>query len=176
MKLTRIPMLLVLSFVVMSAVGCGPSKKVATFNYRVALSESLRDSDSGFVPSIEIDVVGVNEIEKPEWDGLDVDTYFSPSNPRRGDTDRVLLAFSNEMPEPRTLDVKQPIWDVWRERGATHVFFLARMRKPTDAGSADPRKLVLPLSTEFWNPGQWIEIAVTPTGLELRSSPQTVKR
>lgn len=172
----RIPTLIVLALVALNAVGCSKSTKVARYNYRVSLTESIRDPNSGFVPSIEIDVVGVNEIEKPEWDGLDVDAYFSPSNPRRRDTDRVLLTFSNEMPEPRVLDQNQPIWDVWKERGATHVFLLARMRKPVDAGSEDPRKLVLPLSSEFWNPNQWIEIAVMPTGLELRTSPQTVKR
>ena len=175
-RLPRLPVLLALAVVAATAVGCGQSTKVARYNYRVALTESMRDPATGFVPSIEIDVVGVNDVEKPEWDALDVDAYFAPGNPRRADGDRVLLAFSNEAPEPRVLDEKRAIWDVWEERGATHVFLLARMRRPADAGSEDPRKLVLPLSAEFWNPGQWIEIAVTPTGLELRSAPATVRR
>lgn len=165
--------------------GCSSTDRMGRYNVVVSLSESMRDPVSRVYRSVEIDLVGVNAAEKSRWDGIDVDAYFAPDGlTRKSEQFRQLLTFTNENPGPKTLTVNSAAWNGWlgpnpRQNnagiGATHLYILAKMAKPSTAAQSDPRRLVLPLSTTKWNNGQQIDVEITPDGLKVLSAMKVEK-
>jgi|GEM_PF-1724049 len=168
--------------------GCSSADRMGRYTVVVSMAESMKDASSGLYPSVEIDVVGVNPTKKAEFESMALDTYFAPQSPRRSELrrngERTLMTFTNQNPSPKTLEVTDPAWATWLGEnarsnnggiGATHLFVLAKMPKPRDATTVDPRRLALPLSTSKWNNGQRIEISITPIGLRLNTAMKVEK-
>lgn len=154
------PLLLIAVF----ATGCSSSPRMGKYTYRVVLDEALRDKNSGIMPSIEVDFVGVNESERSRWDSLSIDDYFSPGNVVRANCNNHTMAFTNENSQPQQLSAGDGIWNTWSGSSAEEMFIMASIPISGDAFSVDPRRLVLPLNQARWTGGV-IELEIKPSGV-----------
>jgi hypothetical protein len=155
--------------------GCGnPGLKIA--NVTFTADPSLRDP-GGKLPLVEVAVVGVSENDAREWNEYKVDSFFSGSDPRRTASMPFTknLMFRDEDPAPKTIAANDPIWAVWKERGATRLVILANS-KNLNAGPGGPelRRKELPFTTDRWKTGQ-IDISITSGGIDVRTKMEPVK-
>lgn len=144
--------------------GCSSAPRMGKYTYRVVLDEALRDKNSGIMPSIEVDFVGVNESERDRWVSLNIDEYFSPGNVVRTNCNKRTMAFTNENTQPQTLSASDAIWQTWSGSSAEEMFIMAIIPMPGDTSSVDPRRLILPLDQARWTGGV-IELQIKPSGV-----------
>ena len=156
--------------------GCGGAPKMGRYDYRITLDDALRDTNTGMMPSIEVDLVGVNESEKDRWDEQNIDQYFTPRDVVRANADRHSMAFTNSNSAPKLLKADAPDWGAWIANGATHMFIFASIPLETTASGIDRRRLVLPLDRARWQSGVTIEILVKPSGVECKTAQKPAKR
>lgn len=142
----------------------------STFNYKVEMAPSMKLS-SGIYPTFEIDFVGLTPTEKPRMEAYSVDEYFTPDNPFRNNAEKFTMRFSNAWQGPFTLEKGNPIWDKWFKRGVTEVVAISNLPGVWKAkgGTADGRKLSLPIDKDRWPDGRDVSIQVNPSGLVLLS-------
>lgn len=139
---------------------CGPAPKA--WNVTVSLDEeSWAAAGGGVIPSLEVDLVGINPTEKPNWEGYPVSKYFSPGNALRRDADRVTKTFTNEDRQAKTLTKKDPTWNTqWlskkgKGKGAEWLVVLVNLPSTgAEGGGKDPRMLILPLACNQWKKGE----------------------
>lgn len=155
----------VLLLLAASLTGCGSRAMMGRYTYRVSLSETLRDANTGIMPSIEVDFVGLNEVETYRWRSLNIDKYFTPGNLRRKNADRHTMPFTNERSTPQTLTAGDRHWNSWQRSGAKNMIILASIPLSSIRFADDPRRLILPLDRVRWARGQKIDIVVTPKGV-----------
>lgn len=143
------------------------SPKPKEYNIHVGYDPSTVESFRVF-PSVEVDIVEVNENLKKQMEQVDIDDYFDPENTLRSAMRKRTFCFSEEDNGDKTLDKDNPVWQSWLEkRGATHLVMLVNL--PRDgAKGPDMRKLVLPLSSDRWE-GDDIEVSIIPAGFLLQT-------
>ena len=154
------PLLLLVFF----AVGCSRAPRMGKYTYTVTLDEALRDKNSGIMPSIEVDFVGVNESERSRWISLNIDDYFSPGNVVRANCNNYTMAFTNEKSQPQQLSASNDIWQTWSGSSSEEMFILASIPVSGDVFSDDPRRLILPLDQARWTGGV-IALEIKPSGV-----------
>lgn len=98
--------------------------------------------------TIEVDLVGVKDREKPQLESYAIDKYWSPDDPVRKDADK--LASDVTTNEVWTVTRKDPKWDLWLNRGVTGLFIIANLPGSFE-GSPDPRREYLPLAKKHWD-------------------------
>ncbi|MCD6303485.1 MAG: hypothetical protein J7M21_00810 [Planctomycetes bacterium] len=136
--------------------GCG----TGPFNVEVFLDQAdagLRDK-IGAVRSIEVNLVGVNEIEYQRWQQMSMNAYWEPDNPIRASAKKIVMTFGQGHDSKQTLKKNDPIWNVWlKQRKAKYLFVLAYMPWITadQPGQADPRRIILPLDIKRWDMYLW---------------------
>jgi hypothetical protein len=81
--------------------------------------------DPASVPTIEVDLVGVNESELPQWKGYAMSAYWSPGDKLRAGADKHEFRFSQTTASVQTLSRKDPVFDSWQEKSASWLFVLA---------------------------------------------------
>lgn len=145
--------------------GCGASPRV--YPVKVSLDPGLRDRNSGIMPSIEVDLIGVTDTDKAKWDAMPVDTYFQPGNELRQFSDRYTMAFTNEKAEAQTVAKSNAVLKKWEEKKTPHMYILASIPMSGPAGPVDPRKVLLPLMSDRWSSDTTIEVVVKPSGVEV---------
>lgn len=150
----------------------GCTAGMGRYHVTVQPSEGLRDA-SGTMPSIEVDLVGVNESEAARWRSYPVSDYFSGRDQFRADADRHTLAFTHANPGPQTLPRTHPIWQKWKDKQAMELFILVNLPGTGDR-QEDPRRLVLPLSRDRWKVDE-IVIEVQRSGVVCRTPMQPAK-
>jgi len=127
----------------------------------VTLGGSLTRNPAS-IPSIEVNLVGVNETELPQWQGYSVTKYWSPGDKLRAGADKYEMRFGQTKPSVQTLKKDNPIFQKWQEKTATQLFVLADlpgMGEP-EGDEADPRRVILPLSPKAWKLKEGITITI----------------
>ena len=128
-----------------------------TYNVVVSVDEgSWRPEGNEIIPSLEVDLIGINKSEKSTWDQHSIGRYFSPNDRLRRDADRHTMTFGNEDLEPKTLSKKDDIWkEKWHAKGAQWLFVLVNLPgvEEDQPGDSDPRRLILPLDRDKWKWG-----------------------
>ncbi len=134
---------------------------------------SWRQAYGDVLPSLEVDLVGINESERPTWENYPVSKYFSPNDPLRRDADRTTVTFTNNDRRDKIVKSNNPVWGKWvgkkfgssePGKGAKWLFVIANI--PGVGGSAmasaqDPRRVILPLKGSAWPMGTGgIEIVI----------------
>ncbi len=126
--------------------GCGTMKRLEV---AVKIPDELKNKP-GRIPSIEVNLVGVNSSDLGKWQGSMSD-YWSPGNKLRADNKKnmLVLRFSQDKPGPYKLGRKDPMYKRWQEMNATHLLVLADIPGVKE-GPEDPRRKVLPLHPKAW--------------------------
>jgi hypothetical protein len=114
--------------------------------------------------SIEVDLIGVNQFEKPEWEGYDIDSYWKPGDSRRANADK--LTMSLDKGQPWTIARDNPQWRAWLDHGATDLLLMAhlpgRPGRDFPAGTSDPRRKFIALDKHAWE-GDTLQIEIQDT-------------
>jgi len=169
LSVLKVSMFAVVAMLGVTMGGCStPTLKVA--NVTVTAEQSLRDP-GGKLPLVEVAVIGVSENDVREWNEYKVDSFFSGSDPRRTAAMPFTknLIFREEDSGPKTIAANDPIWQVWKERGATRLFILANSKNlSAGSGGPDMRRKELPFTTDRWKTSQ-IDIAITGGGIDVRT-------
>jgi len=101
--------------------------------------------------SIEVDVIGVTEDEKPLWENYNLDKYWSPGDPRRKRAAEDKITTSFQSGKVFTIEKKDPQWNLWFEKGVTELVVIAFLPGKFEPGSADMRRRFLPLDRKSWD-------------------------
>src|SRR5438093_2975693 len=70
------PLLLAIALI---AVGCFGGSKIKPTAWNITIVKTNTPA------SIEVDLIGITEEEKPEWDGYSIDKYWTPGDQKRAD-------------------------------------------------------------------------------------------
>ena len=79
MKIRRL--LLLLAALALLPIGCG-TPKAKPRAWSVSISKQTP-------ASIEVDLIGITEMERPAWEGYDIDKYWKPGDLRRANADKL---------------------------------------------------------------------------------------
>lgn len=123
--------------------GCGGGGK-ATIKPRPWAVSIVKNTPA----SIEVDLVGVTELEKQAWEGYSITRYWTPGDQRRANADK--LSMDLVTGKPWIIEATDPKWNQWLGRGVTSLLLIARLPGRFEAGSADPRRLFISLDKNKW--------------------------
>ncbi len=148
-----------------AAVGEDDAAPAAGEGVRVSLSPAYRAS--GLTPTLEVDVVGLPAAEAQRLSEEPVGGYFGASGTLRRSLPRFTAYFDRQDAGAKTLPRDGGLWRAWQDAGAEALVVVANIPGFSDqAGPADPRRLVVPLSEV--PPGGPVWIEVDRTGLRRR--------
>lgn len=130
--------------------GCsasGPRREVI-----IGLDQALAESSAR--PTIQVDVVGLNDAERKLWDAKNLSEYWLPGSPARAAMgDRLIpIRYGREFSQPVSISVDDKVWKAWERAGAKWVYIVANLPggvadKP---GAGDPRRLAISLTSKEW--------------------------
>lgn len=150
---------------VWASVGNDDAAPTAGEGVRVSLSPAYRAS--GLTPTLEVDVVGLPAAEAERLSEEPVGGYFGASGTLRRSLPRFTAYFDRQDAGAKTLPRDGGLWRAWQDAGAEALVVVANIPGFSDqAGPADPRRLVVPLSEV--PPGGPVWIEVDRTGLRRR--------
>ena len=99
--------------------------------------------------SIQVDIVGITETEKPKWEAYNMDNYWNnEDDPRR--MNALKLTHFLELNKPWVISKDDPIWQKWLARGDTQLAIVANLPGNFPAGPGDPRLNFYSLDTASW--------------------------
>jgi hypothetical protein len=124
--------------------GCKGVPKSKAFNLEVVLDERLLNS------SVEVNLVGVNELGRPIWEQLKIDDYWDSI--LYHDAPKQVMKFGQGLEKKQTLPKKEAHWNQWLKSGSNYLYIIADIPNiiSGNLGSADPRVLSLPLRKDCW--------------------------
>ena len=100
--------------------------------------------------SIQVDLVGITESEKPKWEAYSMDNYWNNENdPRR--MNALKLTHFLQLNNPWVVSKDDPIWQKWFSHGDTELAIVANLPGNFPAGPGDPRLNFYPLNTGAWD-------------------------
>jgi hypothetical protein len=144
------------------------------FETTLKVDDSLRDK-SGAMPSVEVHLIGINDTELKQWQDRSVSDYWRNV---KLDPEVYVMKFGEQLPNPRVLTIKDPIWDRWDRRSAMWVVVLSSHPAADDKpGDSDMRRKILPRDPDRWAYNYWGKDQVTiviskSRGLEILNPPK----
>ena len=152
-----VPALILLAACVLPACSSVQSREIA-----VDLDDSL--ARTSLHPTVQVDVVGLTDSERKQWDDMSLSSYWMPGSERRASaTARTIrIRFGAENTDPVRIPADADVWDAWRKHGATWLYVVANLPggmndKP---GAEDPRRLAISLTSKEWADDAPLEIEV----------------
>src|SRR5579885_911019 len=137
----------VAGLLVASAFGCRYQSGMQSFDVHVA--PQLTGAAAPSAP-VEVDLVGVNDADYEKWSTYPLSKYWSPRDPLRTTSKVYVMSFSRQTQEPAMLRKDDPVWDAWKQQGATHLFVIAFLPAAKAQADADARRAELPLDRCLW--------------------------
>ena len=133
-------------------VGCR-SPKPKAYNFEMILDEGLKGM------SVEVNLVGVTELEKSNWEQLEIDEMWNSEIYKNAE--KKIFTFNKGKELTQKLSKKDPIWKTWLSSGVNSLFVVGDIPGviSTSTGSNDPRALMLPLEKGCWK-GKTIQVEV----------------
>jgi hypothetical protein len=141
----------------------------ATYDVTVSLADSLKRPD-GSLPPVQVDVIGIKESEKSQWQSYPVSKYFSGEDARRKDLSArgmKEMALGASRPS-ETLSKDDVLWKTWQK--PEFIVVMANIPGYVGVpGGEDARRQILPTSRDFWGSSK-INIHVESSRLSLDAS------
>ena len=138
-------------------------------NVMVTRSVTATAAEDVCQKSVEVHLVGINRFEKDRWDNMSMTEYWQPENPQRKSAkEYTYVIHFGEGPCKATLDKKDPMVDVWKDRKAEYLLVLADLPGVFQdlPGNADARRLQLPaLDSADWGWQKSIDIAINSSDI-----------
>lgn len=91
----------------------------------------------GYYPSLEVDIVGLNDSEKNWIDSYDINKYFEIDNPLRKTLSPVTMKFSEEDKSMQYLGYYSKYWNKWKKKGAKELYIIVNLPQVESNGSED---------------------------------------
>ena len=164
MKIRRL--LLLLAALALLPIGCGtPKPKPRAWNVSISKQTPA---------SIEVDLIGITEMERPAWEGYDIDKYWKSGDLRRANADK--LSVNLPTGTPWTVSREDPKWQNWMRRGATELLLIANLPGHFAPGSSDPRRVFIPLDKNAWKAkDKTLQIDVQDDSVRMMTPPRLHK-
>lgn len=146
-----------------AALFCGCA--APAYNVEVFLSGQFKEQMKIY-PSLEVDIVGVNEGEAERFDSCNVNDYFEIGNTLRASTTHCTMYFSEADILPKLLKKQDPVWKKFGQKGAVKLYLLVNMPiEPGEGTARDIRKVVIALERPglFGSSDRFFEIS--PAGI-----------
>lgn len=157
------------------------SSKPKRFKIKVSLDLESWKREGDVIPSLEVDLVGINDSQKPRWENYSLRKYFTPGDLLRRDADLKTLQISSGEIE-KTLENNDAIWDKWLGnrrkgepgKGARWLFVLVNLPGIDDDmdGLHDPRRIIVPLEANRWGYKKEIRIEIKAGSAVLLTPPK----
>jgi len=166
---------------ILAAAGCSP---MGRFDVIVTVEEQGFRKTLGTVPSIEVHIVGISDVEMKEWAGKSMTQYWEPDDALRTTMVRKgyasVMTFGEGQAKRCILYRSAGVWDMWEAKGSRNLFILTNFPRGPQVrdqeGEMDPRRRVLPLDKARWAGYYWgrkvIWIEVAPSGLICHTTPR----
>ena len=138
----------VAGLILLFAGGCRCQSGMEAFDVQV--TPRLTAGNPASTAPVEVNIVGVNDADYDKWTGYPLARYWSPRDPLRSGAKAFVMNFSHDNASPVVLQKDNPIWETWRQQGATHLFVIAFLPMVKEQGDADPRRAELPLDRCRW--------------------------
>jgi hypothetical protein len=145
--------------------GCGD--KTQTYNILLECDDVVAKK------SVRVDLIPVSKIDLPEWEAYPVSKYWQPQNTKRAGADKITKNFGLGQPKSYVLKLSDPEikakWRDWLNRRVSHLVVIADLDSVTDdaAGSADPRRKIIPLNKKSWPDTSTLRILVQDGGVRV---------
>ncbi len=155
--------------------GCSSSTPKSEIG--IYLSEDIQDF-YGYCPTLEVDIVGLTEVEQKRMLSYDIDRYFQPPEQFRKSLTPVTAKFSDQNMNAKILDSGDDIWDKWDDKGVTHLGIIVNLPTVSEIKdiASDPRKLIIDLNKGFISASTH-NIVVAGSGIiEVKNPPKNAKR
>lgn len=144
----------------------GKAKNVKAYDIQVAVDPTLKND------SIVVDLVGVtSRALEDSWSHYSMTDYWKSGDTMRRDNadDTISLDFLSGQSLSQTLSVTNKIWNVWKQKKATHVLVMAKLPglHKDMPGSKDARRQVLSLDKCVWlkSKTKTLEVVVKRSGI-----------
>lgn len=140
----------------------------SSYNMSVYLSPELKDY-YGYYPSLEVDIVGLNENEKNWMSSYNMNKYFEANNPMRKSLMPHTLKFSqsNGAAEQDFNDNAKE-WNLWKKKGAVELLVAVNL-----PGVDDSVKKVTKDIKSYIGKRKHIYIEIRPVGITFLDSKPT---
>lgn len=135
--------------------GCGGSS-FRTYDVEVALDPALVAARGGSVAA-EVDLIGVPAGQADQWRAYSLSSYFGGDDPMRARALRFPIVFRPGGPQQQTLPRTDPVWNQWKEQGATSLVVMSQW----PGGSA---REILPLDPAAWEERR-MRVVIQKSGL-----------
>ena len=163
---------------------CSPQPYSGTIN--IVAADTFKER-TGLLPTVQLDVIGVNAIELQRWKSYPVSEYWTTENTFRESAPRQSFILTTAQPGPFQIGSWTSERKAWKESGATTLVLIAdlpgawRPRPPGAKGSPpqgvhwyevknDPRRLVVPWTQDAYGMfTNQVEIALRPNGMRLQT-------
>ena len=131
--------------------------------------------ESGTVPTVEVNIIGINDAELPQWQGYSIDQYWTAEDKLRRGADKVIMKFGETSKIVQMLKKDGAVWDSWAEKTACHLYVVADIPGVSGKAGSDGRLLILPLDPKAWNRDR-ITITIKAGGITCTPSPKMVEK
>ena len=118
--------------------------------------------------SVEVNLVGINDLEFSRWENMSMTEYWKPGSPMRINAPRYIMKFGQDLTRKQCLRKDDEIWKAWDKRNDIYLFILADLpgEHADQIGNADTRRLILPIRWQCWD---WLQnrldISLEPGGI-----------
>ncbi len=146
LSMTKLVSVMVMAAVAFGLVGCKNKPKTWQGNIEVAPGPNLAGKLTG--ATLDVDLVGVTEVEASQWSGRDLPGYFAMNSGERADAEARGTAYKMQFGAgkgsgPQVLRKEDPIWQKWKDRKVTKLVVVAN----SAAGTKMPNHFEMPLTT-----------------------------
>src|SRR5258706_12941261 len=149
-------------------IGCQCQHSMKAFDVRVT-PQFARSDDAA--PPVEVNLIGVSDADYARWAGYPVGQYWSPRDPLRIAGHVYVMNFSRDGQSAGRLAPDDPIWSVWKQQRATHLFVVAFLPNVKESRGEDPRRAVLPLDSCRWKGTSQLDFKVSDDRVTAVSKP-----
>jgi len=156
------PVTFMVLFLLVTCTGCAPYRGIS-----MKVAQDIKDAN------IEVHLVGVHPSSYDEWYNYSVDKYWSYSDAKRINADKVVYLFGKGkgtsiiVPINKGKGLLKNKWNKWKKEGCRHFVVLANLplHSGDKPGNADLRRLFLPMRRNRYQKSE-IEIAIKAGNVE----------